>query len=32
LPGPIYRFIYRAILPPTLWYYRRKEKQGKSRR
>jgi DMSO/TMAO reductase YedYZ molybdopterin-dependent catalytic subunit len=23
LPGPIYRFIYRALLPPTLWYYRR---------
>jgi hypothetical protein len=26
LPGPVYRFIYRALLPPMLWYYRRKEK------
>jgi DMSO/TMAO reductase YedYZ molybdopterin-dependent catalytic subunit len=23
LPGKVYRVIYRALLPPTLWYYRR---------
>jgi len=23
LPGPIYRVIYRALIPATLWYYRR---------
>jgi DMSO/TMAO reductase YedYZ molybdopterin-dependent catalytic subunit len=23
LPGWLWRFIYRALLPPTLWYYRR---------
>ena len=27
LPGPIYRLVYRALMPPTLWYYRRAEKQ-----
>ncbi len=27
LPGPIYRLIYRALIPPTLWYYRRVEKR-----
>jgi hypothetical protein len=23
LPGPIYRVVYRALIPATLWYYRR---------
>jgi DMSO/TMAO reductase YedYZ molybdopterin-dependent catalytic subunit len=23
LPGPVYRVIYRALIPATLWYYRR---------
>jgi DMSO/TMAO reductase YedYZ molybdopterin-dependent catalytic subunit len=26
LPGPIYRLVYRALVPPTLWYYRSAEK------
>jgi len=32
LPGPIYRIIYRALLPPTLWYYRQVEKRKKRSR
>ena len=28
LPGPIYRLLYCALLPPTLWYYRRVSRQN----
>ena len=28
LPGPIYRVLYRALLPATLWAYRRAEKRA----
>jgi DMSO/TMAO reductase YedYZ molybdopterin-dependent catalytic subunit len=28
LPGWMYRPIYRALFPPTLWYYRRMEKKS----
>jgi len=31
LPGWMYRLIYRALFPPTLWYYRRMEKRTSSR-
>jgi DMSO/TMAO reductase YedYZ molybdopterin-dependent catalytic subunit len=27
LPGPVYRVIYRALIPATLWIYRRAEKR-----
>lgn len=27
LPGRMYRLLYRALFPPTLWYYRRMEKR-----
>jgi DMSO/TMAO reductase YedYZ molybdopterin-dependent catalytic subunit len=27
LPGPVYRVMYRALLPVTLWYYERAAKQ-----
>src|SRR6202011_4820103 len=30
LPGPVYRAIYRALIPATLWIYRRAEK-GRNR-
>jgi len=31
LPGPLYRVIYRALIPATLWYYRRFGTRGARR-
>ena len=31
LPGPVYRLIYRALVPATLWYYRRAEGKAQAR-
>ena len=28
LPGWVYRLVYRALFPPTLWYYRRLAKRS----
>ncbi len=32
LPGWAYRLLYRALFPPTLWYYRRLEKSALHRK
>jgi DMSO/TMAO reductase YedYZ molybdopterin-dependent catalytic subunit len=31
LPGPVYRLIYRSLVPATLWYYRRAEGKAQAR-
>jgi DMSO/TMAO reductase YedYZ molybdopterin-dependent catalytic subunit len=31
LPGPVYRVLYRALLPVTFWYYRRAEREAACR-
>lgn len=28
LPGSVYRIVYRALLPPTLWYFQRAERRA----